>query len=119
MRDANVNINLSYLEVNSGGNPVFIKDIIKAYLKTEVGLIHLLQKKITLSDDEGVKFYSHKLKTSFATVGAEQAVNFVDELENININKIDNDSKQKLIHELDAMRYSINKSLLEVLSDLN
>lgn len=113
-------ISLSYLNVLSGGDRKFEREIIELYLEKTPSIFGRLEKAIKESKLELIRFISHRLRPSFYLMGIqengllqliEERANVPTEMEKIRIDFIE----LKYIYETSLV--SIKKVLNDLIDD--
>jgi HPt (histidine-containing phosphotransfer) domain-containing protein len=105
--------NLDYLHQMSGGDELFVKEMVKLFLK-QVPL-ELEKLSTAASDSQTVKQIAHKLKSSVSMVGADYLLIHIKELEQKASVGIDSDTvfyyQKELLRKLNNIQEELNMLL--------
>lgn len=110
---ANNYVNLSYLTKNSGGSPLFIKELILTFLKNEANYINELQQIIENKDQEKFRFYCHKMRSNYATFGALQMVELIESIKDLDLENEPSEQIDALLKKANFLHQNIQSELLE------
>jgi len=114
--DSYAYINLEAINDIADGDSEFIREIITNYGETVSNSLEGLSEAISGADAERIVFFAHKLKGSYAFVGADQLHGLVQEIES---NPTGGPALQTNFSELLRLSQSVDGELEAVLRNLD
>lgn len=108
------NVDLTYLEKNSGGNPEFIKGLIETFLKNEANYINELRQIFLEKNQDKFRFYCHKMSSNYATFGATNMVDMIDRIKDVDLQNTSVEEMDLLLNNAKSIHEKVQAELLQI-----
>ncbi len=113
-----ISYDLSHVKAFSAGKPEIQKEILRSFIISSNNAVKSMKNSFSTGDYQEIKNLAHRLLTTYGHLKVESALNLLDQLDSINLSKVEKSRISELINDLTEINKKLYKALKKEMQKL-